>query len=107
MRRFYRRAGVELPVALLATAFVLMLAFQTVELVRQSEVLAEINANQATPLAETQHLRQATNALAADVAQLAKSGNANAKAIVDEMARQHIALQPPPPQSPPEEMPAK
>lgn len=100
-RNLYRNAGAELPLTLLAVAFFLMLVFQTVELVRQSQTLAAIIANQTTPIQETQRLRQATDALAGDVAQLAKGGNAHARQIVDAMARQNITLNPPSPQPEP------
>ncbi len=109
MKRFfhnlYRDAGVELPVTLLAVAFFLMLIFQTVGLVRQSQTLAVITANQDAPIQDTRRLRQATDALAGDVAQLAQDGNANAKEIVDAMARQNINLHPPTVSSPPEAQP--
>ena len=85
-----------LPVALLALAVFLGLVFQTVQLVRNSETLAAIDRNQEGPLQETARLRQATDSLASDVAQLAQSGNANAKQVVDEMAKQNIVMRPTP-----------
>jgi hypothetical protein len=86
------RAG--LPVALLALAVFLGLAFQTVQLVRDSETLVTIDRGQDAPLQETARLRQATDALASDIAALAQSGNAAAKQVVDEMAKQNIVMRP-------------
>jgi hypothetical protein len=95
MRDFIKAAGVDLPVGLLALAFFLTMLFQTVQLVREGDTLAGINHGQDTPLQETQRLRQAADSLASDTAILAQSGNANAKQVVDDMARQNIILRPP------------
>lgn len=95
MRRLSDRPGVELPLALLAGAFFLMQVFQTVMLVRQSRALIVITANQEAPIAETTRLRQAADALAGDVALLAQHGDAGAKQVVDELARQNITVHPP------------
>jgi predicted PurR-regulated permease PerM len=103
MRRLVRNAGADLPVALLALAFFLMLLFQMVQLVRQSQSLVVFAANQENAMQEAARLRQAADALAGDIAQLAQQGNANAKQVVDEMARQNINLHPQTPPSPPTE----
>jgi hypothetical protein len=81
-----------LPVALLALALLLDLAFQTVQQVRQSQFLATIDRNQDGPLQEAAKLRQATDSLVADILKLAQSGNAAAKQVVDDMAKQNIVL---------------
>ena len=88
------RSGV--PLALLAIAVFLGLAFQTVQLVRDSEMLASINRSQDAPLQETARLRQATDSLASEIVQMAQSGNAAAKQVVDEMAKQNIVMRPTP-----------
>jgi uncharacterized protein YoxC len=85
-----------LPVALLALAVFLGLVFQTVQLVRDSETLATIDRSQDVPLQDTARMRQATDALASDIVQLAQSGNAGAKQVLDEMAKQNIVLRFPP-----------
>ena len=103
MKRLLRTGGSDVPLALLALAFCLMLVFQMVQLVRQSQSLATVAANQESPLQEAARLRQAADALASDIVQLAQQGNTNAKQVVDEMARQNIKLHPPgPPPSPSE-----
>jgi hypothetical protein len=84
-----------LPIALLALAVLLQLAFQTVQLVRESQLLATIDRNQDTPLQEAARVRQATDSLAGDVYQLAQGGNTAAKQVLDEMAKQNIVLHPP------------
>ena len=99
-----RQAGVDLPVALLALGFFLALVFQSVQLVREGSVLAGLDRSQDVPLQDTLRMRQSVDALASDVAALAQSGDANAKQIVDDMARQNVILRvnpetpaPPPP----------
>jgi hypothetical protein len=91
----------EVPVALLAIAFFLMLLFQMVELVRQSRSLVASAANQENALQEANRIRQAADALANDTVQLAQQGNVNAKQVIDEMARQNVNLRPPAAASPP------
>ena len=96
-RTFLKSAGVEVPVAVLALGFFVALVFQTVQLVRDSETLQAITISQDTPLQEAVRLHQAVEALANDISKLAQSGDANAKQVVEEMAKQHIVLNPPPP----------
>lgn len=95
MRRLLRDGGSDVPLAILALAFCLMLLFQMVQLVRQSQSLAANATNQESALQEASRLRQAADALAGDIAQLAQQGNPNAKQVVDEMARQNVNLHPP------------
>jgi len=94
VRRLVRDAGADLPLALLAFAFFLMQVFQMVQYVRQSAALMALAANQETPLQEAARVRQATDALAGEVAQLAQDGNAGAKQVVEAMARQNVNLHP-------------
>jgi hypothetical protein len=91
-RVFLNRAGPDVPLAILAVAFFVALAFQTVQLVRDAEQLATIERSQDGPLQETAKLRQNTDGLVNEVLQLAQSGSASAKQVVDEMAKQNIAL---------------
>ena len=95
MKRLFRQGGSDVPLAILAHAFCLMLLFQMVQLVRQSQSLAAAAANQESALQEAARLRQAADALAGDIVQLAQQGNANAKQVVDEMARQNVNLHAP------------
>ncbi|MDE2227456.1 MAG: hypothetical protein KGL11_00255 [Alphaproteobacteria bacterium] len=89
-----RRPPLEVGLALLALGFLLAVAFQTVQLVRERINFATILLNQQAPLESTLKLRDRINALASDTAQLAQTGNAAAKQVVDDLARQHIALHP-------------
>jgi hypothetical protein len=85
-----------LPIALLAVAVLLQLAFQTVQLVRESQLIATIDRNQDGPLQEATRLRQATDSLVGDLYQLVQGGDAAAKQVVDEMAKQNVVLHAPP-----------
>ena len=89
-----RRPPLELGVVLLALGFFLAVVFQTVQLVRERVNFSTIVLNQQAPLENTLQLRERINALANDTAQLAQSGNAAAKQVVSDLARQHIALHP-------------
>ena len=95
-----RKPPLEVGLALLALGFFAAVLFQTVQLVRERLNYSTILLNQQAPLENTLKLRDQINALANDTAALAQSGNAAAKQVVDDLARQHIALHPattPPP----------
>lgn len=95
-----RKPPLEFGLALLALGFFAAVLFQTVQLVRERLNYSTILLNQQTPLESTLKLRDQINALANDTAALAQRGNAAAKQVVDDLARQHIALHPtttPPP----------
>jgi len=89
-----RKPPLELALALLALGFFAAVVFQTVQLVRERVNYSTILLNQQAPLESTFKLRDQINALANDTAALAQSGNAAAKQVVDDLARQHIALHP-------------
>lgn len=95
-----RKPPLESGLALLALGFFAAVLFQTVQLVRERLNYSAILLNQQAPLESTLKLRDQINALANDIAALAQSGNTAAKQVVDDLARQHIALHPtttPPP----------
>lgn len=90
-----RPPAIENAVALLALAFFIAVLFQSVQLVRERANLGDILVKQETPVEEMLKLRDQVNSLAGDVAQLAQDGNAAAKQVVDDLARQRIAIHPP------------
>ncbi len=91
---------IELAVAVLALAFFLAVLFQSVQLWRERESMNLIYQNQDQVLPDVLKLRDQVNSLAGDVAQLAQTGDAAAKQVIDDMARQGIALRPPPAPAP-------
>jgi hypothetical protein len=86
----------HIPLALVVLAFFIMAAFQTVQLIREHGHLADVKLAQEPTIQEGLKLRQQLESLGARTAQLADSGNANAKAIVDELRRQGVTLKPGP-----------
>ena len=70
-------------------------SFQSVQLWRERAGMIQIYQNQEQVLPDVLKLREQVNSLAGDVAQLAQTGDASAKQVVDDMARQGIALRPP------------
>jgi hypothetical protein len=80
------------PLALVVLAFFVMVTFQAVELVRERGHLADLKLTQEGAMQEGAKLRQQLESLGAKTAQLADTGNANAKAIVEEFRRQGVTL---------------
>jgi hypothetical protein len=88
-------AGAErlfLPLGLLVLGFVLMVGFQTVQLIRERGNLFELQLAQEPTVQEAAKLRQQLDSLAKKTAALADSGNLSAKAVVEEMRRQGITI---------------
>jgi hypothetical protein len=80
------------PLSLLTAAFFLMVAFQTFELVRDRFTLVDVRAAQEQPVQRGIKLRQQMNAVVSGISQLADGGDANAKAIIDDLQRQGIQV---------------
>ena len=81
-----------LPLGLLVLGFVLMVGFQTVQLIRERGNLFELQLAQEPTVQEGAKLRQQLDSLAKKTAALADSGNLSAKAVVEEMRRQGITI---------------
>jgi hypothetical protein len=80
------------PLALLVLGFVLMVGFQTVQLIRERGNLFEIQLAQESTVQEGAKLRQQLDSLAGKTASLADAGNPRAKAVIEEMRRQGITI---------------
>jgi hypothetical protein len=85
-------ASLQLPLLLLALAFLGMLVFQTVEIVLDRGRIATARQNQEQSLSDGVKLRQQLATLTTRMAQLADGGNANAKAIVEQLRREGITI---------------
>lgn len=83
-----------IPVLILALAFFAMMAVQSFQLVRQHETLVARRATQESAVQELLKTRQQLNALAEKTARLADAGDANARAIVDQLRRDGITINP-------------
>jgi hypothetical protein len=87
-------ARIELPVALIVAAFFLITAFQTERLVQEHAGLTAVRAAQQISLEQAGKLRARFQVLAGGTAKLAQAGNANAKAVLDQLEAQGITLRP-------------
>lgn len=85
----------EAVVALLAIAVLLMTVLGTTQLVVQYSTLADVRAAQQPSVIEVAKVRAQLDTLVTETTRLAAAGNANARAVVDEMQRQGITLRPP------------
>jgi uncharacterized protein HemX len=88
-------ASAFVPALLLALAFVLWLAFQAVQLVREQQQLTVATANLQAQTQVATKLRAALDALATSTAKLAADGNANARVIVEELRKRGVTINPP------------
>jgi hypothetical protein len=88
------RSKLHLPVALLATAFVLMVGFQTSQLIREHDNLVAMRASQEATLQQAVKLRQQFDTIMGKTAQLADEGDVGARSIVDDLRRQGIMIKP-------------
>ncbi|MDQ2697118.1 MAG: hypothetical protein M3Z21_17410 [Pseudomonadota bacterium] len=90
-----------LPLALLGSALLLLVGFQTVQLAGERATLREILERQTAPLQEAQKLRAQLDSIAGKTAELAAAGNPNARRLLDELSRRGITIAPPTAGDPP------
>jgi hypothetical protein len=90
-----RRIRIDAVVALLAIAVLLMTVLGTTQLVVQYSTLADVRAAQQASVIEVAKGRAKLDALVTETTRLAAAGNADARAVVDEMQRQGITLRAP------------
>ena len=86
-----------LPVALSVLALFLLVAFQTVQAVRDHDSLTAFRASQQASIQAGEKLRQQLETLAGQTAVLANGGDAAAKDVVEQMRKQGFTLSPPKP----------
>jgi hypothetical protein len=84
-----------LPILLTALALFLLVAFQTVQLVRDHTALTELRTSQQANVEAGEKLRQQLQVLAGQTAELANGGDAAAKDVVEYMRKQGFTLSPP------------
>ncbi|HRX72204.1 MAG: hypothetical protein H6973_12970 [Gammaproteobacteria bacterium] len=83
-----------LPLALFMTAWLLWTGFQSVQLLRERSNLQTLYANQEQTVQTAQKMRQQLDALAAGTRRLANAGHPHATAIVQELARRGVKINP-------------
>jgi hypothetical protein len=81
-----------LPLLLVAASVVAMAGFQTYQLLLQQSNLDTVSADQEGAMEEAREVRAQLQSIARGTADLAASGNQNAKLLIDELARQGIRV---------------
>ena len=79
---------------MLAAAWTLWAVFQMVMLFQEGSNLKTLRANQEPTVQQAMKLRAQLDSIAAKTAELAPKGNSNAKAIVDELKKRGITIDP-------------
>jgi hypothetical protein len=85
--------GIFLPLLLLAVAVVGWSSFQSVQLVIERNNLREAIGSQDTQVEQSRKLRTALESLGNGIAKLARSGNANATLVVEELRKRGITVE--------------
>src|ERR1700758_3218032 len=88
-------SGLGLPVSLAVVAVFVLMAFETAQAIHDRAALADLRRSQEPTVQEAIKLRQQLELLAGKTAQLAADGDEGAKAVVDQMKRQGVNLNPP------------
>lgn len=83
-----------LPLIFISTALLAWLAFQTYQLLNERLQLSSTHTAQAAQLEAAAKIRTSLDTLAAATARLADSGNVNARALVEELRRRGITINP-------------
>lgn len=90
--REHRSRPVFVPMALVVVTLVLLMLFQSLQLIRDRELLrTRFNAQQA-PLEEVQKVSQQLQAIAKSTYTLSASGNENAALVVDRLKQAGITV---------------
>jgi hypothetical protein len=82
------------PLAVGLLTMLIWAGFQTVQLVNERGKLKQVYANQDTPLQTAQKIRTQMDTIAASTLKLADQGNANAKVIIQALAKRGITVDP-------------
>ena len=85
----------KVQLALVTLALFVMVAFQSVQLIRERGNLGDALARQEPTIQEGVKLRKQLNELATETARLAAAGDTGASAIIDELRREGITVKPP------------
>jgi hypothetical protein len=84
-----------IPIALAVAALFIVVASSTVQLIADRSAITAVRAGQDSAVQESLRMRQQLESLGGMTAQLAASGNAAARSVVDDFRRQKINLVPP------------
>mgnify|MGYP001334057584 CR=1 FL=1 len=84
----------SLPLAILALAICLFFVFQLQQAAADRTTLRQVREGQSQALAQSKEVQERLDLLAVATVQLADSGNANAKALVERMKQAGITINP-------------
>jgi hypothetical protein len=87
--------GLGLPIILVVVSLFVLMAFETGQAIHDRGALADLRRSQEPTVQEAVKLRQQLELLAGKTARLAAEGDEGAKAVVDQMKRQGVNLNPP------------
>jgi hypothetical protein len=87
--------GLGLPISLVVVSLFVLMAFETGQAIHDRGALSDLRRAQEPTVQEAIKLRQQLELLAGKTAQLAAQGDEGAKAVVDQMKRQGVNLNPP------------
>ncbi len=87
--------GIRLQLTLLTAAFVILVAFQTYELIRARNNLMTALAQQEQGIAQGQKIRAQLQALAQGTLRLSNEGDESARVIVDKLRQQGVTINAP------------
>lgn len=93
-RRAAAAASAFWPLLLLALAWLGWMGFQLMVSMNDRNVLRDAHAQQQTTVDKSSQLRASLDALATDTHRLAEAGNPNARALVDELRRRGVTINP-------------
>jgi uncharacterized protein YoxC len=80
----------QIPLLILVVAFGVLCVFQTVQLVSDREMLANLKLAQEPAVQEGSRIRQQLDSIFSKTNALANEGNANAKLAIEELRKQGI-----------------
>ncbi|MDB5926344.1 MAG: hypothetical protein JWN13_5280 [Betaproteobacteria bacterium] len=89
-----QRWSVFIPLLILSVTYLAWSIFQTTQLVRERDGLAAAQVSQEKPLEESKKLREKLDTLAKETQRLANRGNRGALAVVDELRKRGITINP-------------
>lgn len=84
-----------LPLILVVVAVFILMAFDTLQAIRDHSALAELMRSQQPTVEQAVKLRQQLQTLAGKTAELAAAGDPGAKAVVEQMKAQGVTLSAP------------
>ena len=86
--------GFGLPITILTIAFLVLVVFQTSQLIRERDALEAMAESQTQSHDQAQKVIAQLDTIAQNTLKLAEAGNANAKALIDQLAAQGVSITP-------------